>query len=239
MSTDESNFDGPTRIEPEELPLEPEAFADRMIEEVDAYIEHYGLDSARFDADLSEDEMREGLYTRIFNEIKAIDHPREMLDTAEDPQVFIHLLKQIEDEAKHARMLAQRLWNLGGEPEKVFERAADSTVEFWELFDDREDIVDKAAVLQSGAEHMAQYRHPKELEFYDDETAAIYADVIVPEEQFHAKIGKNVFRTHCRDEGSQRRALQSARVGRDQIRTFHDRGVTDAYNAGEDVADAD
>jgi rubrerythrin len=231
MTATDDNFDGPTRIDEVDLPLDPETFADRMIEEVDAYIDHYGLDEPRFDADLTDDQMREGLYTRIFNEIKAIDHPREMLNTVEDPQVFIHLLKQIEDEAKHARMLSQRLWNLGGTPQDVFDNAAESTVEFWELFDDREQLVDKAGVLQSGAEHMAQYRHPKELEHYDDETAAIYEDVIVPEEQFHAKIGKNIFRTHCRTEESQRQALRSARAGREQIREFHDEGVTDAYDA--------
>lgn len=220
-------------IDTEDLPLPPEEFAERMTAEIDAYIEQHGLDEPRFDADLSEAEMREGLYTRIFNEIKAIDHPREMLTKAEDPQLFIHLLKQMEDEAKHARMLAQRLWNLGGEPQAVFDRVEDSTREFWELFDEREDIVEKAGVLQSGAEHMAQYRHPQELVHYDDETARIYEDVIVPEEQFHAKIGKYIFRTHCISRNSQTQAVGSARTGREEIRKYHDEGVTDAYETTE------
>lgn len=202
-----------------------------MTAEIDAYIKQHGLDEPRFDADLSETEMREGLYTRIFNEIKAIDHPQEMLTKAEDPQLFIHLLKQIEDEATHARMLAQRLWNLGGEPQAVFDRVEDSTQEIWELFDEREDIVEKAGVLQSKAERMAQYRHPQELVHYDDETARIYEDVIVPEEQFHAKIGKYIFRTHCSAGESQAQAVESARAGREEIRQYHDEGVADAYEA--------
>lgn len=40
--------------------------------------------------------MREGLYARIYNEIVAIDLAREMLndiDRAENPQMFIHLLR--------------------------------------------------------------------------------------------------------------------------------------------------
>ncbi|MFB6097486.1 MAG: ferritin-like domain-containing protein [Haloferacaceae archaeon] len=224
MSTDAD----PGSLSPDDLPMDPEEFAESLIDEVDAYIEAHGLGDARFEEDLTEDQMREGLYTRIFNEIKAIDHPRRMLGEAEDPQVFIHLLKQIEDEAKHARMLSQRLWNLGGDPQEVFERADESTREFWTIFDER-DIVGTAAVLQTGAEHMAQYRHPKELQFYDDETAEIYERVIVPEEQFHAKIGKNVFRTHCTDGERQRQALEASREGRELIRQHHDRGVVDAY----------
>lgn len=233
MSTDRPSSDTSThQLSTDELPLPPEEFAEQLVEEVDAYIEEHDLDQPRFETDLDDAAMREGLYTRIFNEIKAIDHPRAMLDEVEDPQTFIHLLKQIEDEAKHARMLAQRLWNLGGEPQEVFDRVEDSTLEFWELFEDR-DLLETAAILQCGAEHMAQYRHPDELQYYDDETAEIYENVIVPEEQFHAKIGRNVFRTHCEDEASQRKAIEASRKGREQIRSHHDEGVVSAYENEE------
>jgi uncharacterized ferritin-like protein (DUF455 family) len=220
----------------EELPLPPEEFADRLMEDIDDYIDEHDLATARFEEELSEEQMREGLYTRIYNEIVAIDLSREMLndiDRAEDPQVFIHLLKQIEDEAKHARMLSQRLWNLGGNPEEVFERASASTVAFWERFEGL-DAVEMAVMLQCGAERMAQHRHPKELHFYDDETAEIYENVIVPEEKFHAKIGVNIIRKLCTDEDSQRRALEKSREGREMIRSHHDKGIQQAYGAADD-----
>ena len=220
----------------DDLPLPPEEFADRLMDDVDAYIDEHDLASARFETDLTDDQMRDGLYTRIYNEIVAIDLSREMLNDinrAEDPQVFVHLLKQIEDEAKHARMLSQRLWNLGGNPQEVFERASDSTVEFWERFEGL-DAVEMAVMLQCGAERMAQHRHPKELEFYDDETAEIYENVIVPEEKFHAKIGVNIIRKMCTDEESQLKALRASREGREMIRSHHDKGIQEAYGTADD-----
>lgn len=214
-----------------DLPLPPEEFADRLIAEIDEYIDEHGLSEARFDEAIGADEMREGLYTRIYNEIAAIDLSRQMLDgidRSENPQAFVHLLKQIEDEAKHARMLSQRLWNLGGEPEQTFERADQSTRSFWELFDGL-DVIETTIMLQCGTERMAQYRHEKELHYYDDETAEIYEKVIAPEEKFHAKIGVNLLRVLCTDEETQLRALHQWQEGRELIREIHDKGVQNAF----------
>ena len=215
-----------------DLPLPPREFADRLLDEVDAYIEEHGLAAARFDTELTEDQMRAGLYTRIYNEITAIDLSRRMLDQldrTDNPQAFVHLLKQAEDEAKHARMLSQRLWNLGGEPQRYRELAAESTKEVWAIFDGL-DVIETAAVLQCGSERMAQYRHEKELAFYDEETAEIYEKVISPEEKFHAKIGESLIRILCTDEDSQLRALRKSREGRELIREMHDKGIRDAYS---------
>ena len=218
-----------------DLPLPPDEFADRLIADIDAYIEEHELATARFDTQLTEEQMRDGLYTRIFNEIVAIDLPRRMMDDmgdVEDPQPFVHLLKQIEDEAKHARMLSQRLWNLGGDPQKVFERADQSAKQFWEQFTEY-DAVEMTVMLQCGAERMAQHRHPKELKYYDEETAEIYERVIVPEEQFHAKIGVNLLRKLCNDRESQEKALRMWDEGRDLIRTVHDKGIQNAFGAAD------
>lgn len=220
----------------EELPLPPKEFADRLAAEMDTYIDEYGLDNARFETDLTQDQMREGLYTRIYNELVAVDLSRRMLgglDASDDPQAFTHLLKQMEDEAKHARMLSQRLWNLGGDPTQVFERANESTREFWEMFDDL-DVIETAVMLQCGAERMAQHRHEKELHFYDDETAEIYKSVISPEEKFHAKIGVNLLRKLCTDRETQLKALRKSREGRELIRNHHDKGIQDAYANADD-----
>jgi rubrerythrin len=225
MSTNE-------RITEAELPLGSEEFTDRLVAEIDAYIDEHGLADARLSEQRTDAEMRNGLYTRIYNEVAVLDLAREMLDDldgADDPQAFVHLLKQIEDEAKHARMLSQRLWNLGGAPEESFERASEETEAFWDLLSGL-DAVETNVMLQAGVERMAQYRHPKELEFYDEETAEVYEKVIVPEEQFHAKVGVRLLETLCTDEGTQRRALEQSREGRETIREVHDEGVRNAYS---------
>ena len=215
------------RLSEEELPVNPREFSDRLTAEIDAFIAENDLGDPRFEEQRTRDEMREGLYTRVYNEIMAADVPRDMLNEAnqfDNPQIFIHLLKQIEDEAKHARMLAQRLWNLDGDPSQCFDRAQPSP--FWEEFEEL-NIVEQAATLQGAGERMAKARHPNELKFYDEETAGIYEDVIVPEEQFHTKIGENLLR-QCTDRESQLEALQRAREVQELMR-LHNEGNAETY----------
>ena len=221
------------RLEESELPVASTAFQSRLVAEIDAFIDEHGLGEPRFDERLSETEMREGLYTRVYNEIMAADVPRDMLNEADrfdNPQLFVHLLKQIEDEAKHARLLAGRLADLGGDPAACFDRANPSP--FWDNFESLS-IVEQATTLQGAGERMAKARHPNELRYYDEETAEIYENVIVPEEQFHAKIGENVLR-HCTDLASQREALVQARVVQDLLLKHNDSGGDDYERAGHE-----
>lgn len=218
------------QITEDELPLPSEKFAERLIDEIDAFIDEHGLDESRFDTEMSSDQVREGLYTRIYNEIAAVDLPRRQLEEVDDPQVFVHLLKQMEDEAKHGRMLAQRIWNLGGSPEETFERTEQSVKEYWSKYNGRS-AIEIGAMMQCGSERMASFRVQKEMEYYDDETEIIYEDVIDPEEQFHAKIGVAMLRRLCTDHDKQLEALRSSREIRQIIMEKHDAGVREAYNS--------
>lgn len=217
-----------TKLSEADLPLESNTFAERLINEIDEFIDEHDLDESRFDEKMSEAQMRKGLYTRVYNEIMAVDLPRRELEGCDDSQVFIHLLKQIEDESKHARMLSQRIWQLDGNPEKVFERADESVKDYWAEYDGK-DPIEIGAMMQCGSERMASFRVAKETDYYDDETATIYEDVIDPEEQFHAKIGVAMLRRLCRDRESQLKALQGSRNIREILLDNYESGVREAY----------
>lgn len=215
----------------ENLLLPAEEFTTNLLDEIDSYIDEHGLAESRLEPELIADQMRKRLFTRVYKGTVGPDIAQEMVigaDRLEVPQIVVHLLKQSEAEAKHGRMLSQRLWNLSGDPQGTFTRAVDSSKELWENFRGQ-GIAETAAMLQYGAEQMAQYRHEKEREYYDDETAEVYENVISPEEQFHAKIGVNVLRTLCATEQTQRTALQTSREGRQLITSKHDGGIRNAY----------
>lgn len=212
----------------EELPLEPDEFAVRLTGDVDRFMEAHGLDESRFDEKLSESQMRNGLYTRIHAELLTGDIARRMAEQVDDDGLFIQLTKQVEDEVKHARLLGQRLEDLGGHPSECFERADDLSKQFWAEFDGL-GLVETTAMLQAGAERMARFRHPNEQAYYDDETASVYEDVITPDEMFHAQVGVNVLRTYCADLATQRTALRASREGREIVVDLHDTGYKQAY----------
>mgnify|MGYP006292820063 CR=1 FL=1 len=211
-----------------DLPLEPAEFARRLTGDVDRFMEAHGLDESRFSEPLSDAQMRNGLYTRVHGELVTGDIARRMAEQVDDDDLFVQLAKQAEDEIKHARLLGQRLKALGGHPAECFERANDLSKEFWDAIGGRE-LIETTAVLQAGAERMAGFRHPNEQQYYDDETAMVYEDVITPDERFHAQVGVNVLRTYCTDEATQRRALRASHEGRDIVVDLHDAGYKQAY----------
>lgn len=212
----------------DDLPLEPEEFVDRLTDDVDRFMAEHGLDDSRFDEELTPDQMRNGLYTRIDAELATGDIARRMAEQVDDDELFIQLSKQVEDEVKHARLLGQRLRDLGGHPAECFDRADELSRQFWDEVSGR-GLIETTAMLQVGAERMARFRHPNEVHYYDDETAAIYEDVITPDEMFHAQIGVNLLRTYCTDEATQREALEASHEGRDIVVNLHDEGYKQAY----------
>ena len=212
----------------DDLPLEPAEFAGRLTEDVDRFMEDHGLDQSRFEEELSDAQMRNGLYTRVHGELVTGDIARRMAEQVDDDDLFVQLAKQAEDEVKHARLLGQRLKALGGHPAECFDRANDLSKAFWEAIEGR-GVVETTAMLQAGAERMARFRHPNEQRFYDDETAKVYEDVIIPDEMFHAQVGVNVLRTYCTDEETQRTALRASWEGREIVVDLHDAGYKQAY----------
>lgn len=220
------------RLSESDLPMSSRAFTERLIGEIDETIEAEGLDSARFEKRLSSDEMLEGLYTRVYNELAVADAARRMAEEVDDPQIFIHLLKQLEDEAKHARMLAQRIHRLGGNPADVFDRVDEKAAEFWQRFDGL-DLVETTSMLQATTERIAHQRHQHEADYYDEETAEIYRRVITPEEKFHSMIGVNVLRTYCDDRESQQTALDRVNESMAIRGGELDSGIRSAYGSDE------
>lgn len=223
-------------LTPDDLPLDPDEFTERILAEVDDYIEAHGLGESQFESPASMEEMKTGLQTRLFNEIQNAMMNGEMLADADDPTVFIQLCKQMEDEAKHARLLAQRLKELGEDPSESYDRAAVSSKSQWGYYRTwlSSDVVKGAAALQCGSERAVAERHLNESEYYDAETRAIYEDVITPDEKFHTQVGVNAFRRLCTDRASQLRAL---RTSREMRRAFWGSAVEGVYQAP--TADAD
>lgn len=219
-----------TRLTTDELPLPTEEFVDRLMGEVDAFMTEHGLDESRFEEQLTEAQMRNGLRTRSYGEFRVGKILFPNLDECDDPRIYVQLAKQIEDEFKHGRLLSKRLQELGDDPSTARQYENDLSRQYWEEVAGR-NIVETTAMLQCGAERFASFRHPKELQFYDEETAQIYETVIAPDERFHAQVGVNVLRTYCDDYETQVEALEASRRGRELTIELHDASYREAYGA--------
>jgi hypothetical protein len=143
----------------DELPLPANEFADRLINDIDVYIDEHNLTDSRFEEELTERQLREGLYSRVYNELAGVDLARRMAEQTENDRLFTQLMKQVEDEAKHARLLSQRLVDLGGNPSEVWDRPENEG--FLKIYDGL-DFIETAVTLQCTAERTARLRHMNE-----------------------------------------------------------------------------
>jgi len=220
-------------IDKDELPLETDEFVERVLDYVHTVVDDEGLDEPRFDSQFSEEEMRNGLYTRIHAELMVARATDSMLEDVDNPTIFIQLCQQAEDEFNHAKLLAQRLSQLGGDPSKTFERMESSDKEFWQSIMDADSVIEASIRLHTCGERIVGERHPKEKEFYDEETAKIYEEVITPDERFHAQVGVGILRHQCDDYESQVEALDAVDDAFDML-LLHDDSYREAYSAEAD-----
>lgn len=214
------------KIDESDLPMEPEEFSTKLFEEIDQFFFENDMDKSNFERELTDEEMRQGLYTRVSNEVRTVKYPLRLLERIDDPVAFVHLNKQIEDEAKHARLLGKRLKELGGDPSESF--AKSETDWYWENIEEnieRGELIEPIIWLQGVGERWLSYRTPHDIEFFDDETAQIYEDVIVPDEKFHAQVGVNLIELLCTDEESQLKALEASREIRRKLNRVLNQGI--------------
>jgi len=135
------------------------------------------------------------LKVALKNEIEATEIAARWLVVTTDLEVKMAFARQAGDEAKHYRMIADRLGELG-----VDARALDPLAQgFGPLFkylDSLETTVERVAAGQFTREAVAVVKNRQFIEFCDRAgdriTATLYRDVIEPDESFHQQLGRTL-----------------------------------------------
>ncbi|HEV3350652.1 MAG TPA: ferritin-like domain-containing protein [Methylomirabilota bacterium] len=135
------------------------------------------------------------LKVALKNEIEATEIAARWLVVTTDVEVKMAFARQAGDEAKHYRMIADRLGELG-----VDARALDPLAQgFGPLFkylDSLETTVERVAAGQFTREAVAVVKNRQFIEFCDRAgdrlTATLYRDIIEPDERFHHELGRSL-----------------------------------------------
>jgi len=135
------------------------------------------------------------LKVALKNEIEATEIAARWLVVTTDVEVKMAFARQAGDEAKHYRMIADRLGELG-----VDARALDPLAQgFGPLFkylDSLETTVERVAAGQFTREAVAVVKNRQFIEFCDRAgdrlTATLYREVIEPDERFHQQLGRTL-----------------------------------------------
>jgi bacterioferritin (cytochrome b1) len=135
------------------------------------------------------------LKVALKNEIEATEIAARWLVTTEDVDVKLALARQVGDEAKHYRLIADRLRQLGFEP-SAFNPLAKGYGPLFHYLDALKTTVERIAAGQFTREAIAVVKNRQFIDFCehagDRETATLYRDVIEPDERYHHELGRKL-----------------------------------------------
>jgi len=133
------------------------------------------------------------LKVALKNEIEATEIAARWLVTTGEVDVKLAFARQVGDEAKHYRMIADRLRTLGFDA-KSFDPLAKGYGPLFNYLDTLQSTVERVAAGQFTREAIAVVKNRQFIEFCehagDRETAAMYRDVIEPDERYHHELGR-------------------------------------------------
>jgi hypothetical protein len=153
------------------------------------------------------------LKVALKNEIEATEIAARWLVTTDDVAVKMALARQSGDEAKHYRMIAARLGELGFDAE-AFNPIAGGYGPLFAYLDSLRTTVERVAAGQFTREAIAVVKNRQFIEFCeragDRATAALYRDVIEPDERFHHELGRSLLLRHATMPETQDQARRAA-----------------------------
>ena len=153
------------------------------------------------------------LKVALKNEIEATEIAARWLVTTDDVDVKMAFARQAGDEAKHYRMIADRLRELGFDA-RTFNPIGKGYGPLFNYLDTLTTTVERVAAGQFTREAIAVVKNRQFIEFCeragDRTTATLYRDVIEPDERFHHELGRSLLLRCATSEDAQQRARRAA-----------------------------
>ena len=154
------------------------------------------------------------LKVALKNEIEATEIAARWLVTSDDVGVKLALARQVGDEAKHYRLIADRLRQLGVDA-GALDPLAGGYGPLFKYLDTLTTTVARIAAGQFTREAIAVVKNRQFIEFCervgDKDTAALYRDTIEPDERYHHELGRHLLLRLATTPESQAAATAAAR----------------------------
>jgi uncharacterized ferritin-like protein (DUF455 family) len=154
------------------------------------------------------------LRVALKNELEASEVAAIWMNTTSELDVKLAFARQVGDEAKHYRLISERLAQMGVDPSKIDPREGGYS-QLFEYLRALQSTVARVAGAQFTREAIAVVRNQCFIEFCeargDHETAALYRDKIQQDEQHHHELGRMLLARYATTVDEQNIALQASR----------------------------
>ena len=135
------------------------------------------------------------LKVALRNEVEATEIAARWLTTTDDLDAKLAFARQVGDEARHYRLIGERLRALGVDPSGL-NPLAKGWGPLFQYLDTLTTTVSRVAAGQFTREAIAVVKNRQFIEFCeragDKETATLYRDVIEPDERYHHDLGRRL-----------------------------------------------
>jgi bacterioferritin (cytochrome b1) len=153
------------------------------------------------------------LKVALKNEIEATESAARWMATTPEIDVKLALARQTGDEAKHYRLVAERLGELGFDAQG-FDPLAKGYGPLFQYLDSLRTTVERVAAGQFTREAIAIVKNRQFIEFCeaagDEVTARLYRDVIEPDERHHHELGRRLLLRYATTPETQEAARRAA-----------------------------
>jgi uncharacterized ferritin-like protein (DUF455 family) len=148
------------------------------------------------------------------NELEASEIAAIWMTSTSELDVKLAFARQAGDEAKHYRLIVERLAALGTDAEKIDPREGGYSALF-EYLRQLQSTAARVAAGQFTREGIALIRNQCFMDFCeargDADTARLYRDVIQPDERHHHELGRGLLARYAITENEQQVSRQAAR----------------------------
>jgi bacterioferritin (cytochrome b1) len=154
------------------------------------------------------------LKVALKNEIEASESAARWMATTDEIDVKLALARQVGDEAKHYRLVADRLHELGFDT-REFNPLTKGYGPLFRYLDTLETTVERVAAGQFTREAIAIVKNAQFIEFCeaagDGATARLYRETIEPDERHHHDLGRRLLLRYATTPETQAAARRASR----------------------------
>lgn len=158
-------------------------------------------------------DIVELLKIALKNEIEASEIAARWMATAPELDVKLALARQAGDEAKHYRLIEERLRELGFDPDG-YDPLTTGYGPLFQYLTTLETTVERAAAGQFTREAIALVKNQQFIELClakgDQKTASLYRDIIQVDEGYHHQLGRKLLIKYATTPGLQEKARVAA-----------------------------
>lgn len=153
------------------------------------------------------------LKAALKNEMEAIEIAALWIPDTPEPDIKLALARQTGDEAKHYKLIQERLTSLG-ENTSTPPSEAPPKSKLFAFLASLKTSIERAAAGQFTREHIAMVKNNQFVnyckEVNDKETLEMYQDIICPDEEYHHLLGKTILEKYAISDELQEEARSAS-----------------------------